>query len=296
MSKTIGFIGLGIMGKPMARNLMKAGYPLVVYNRTASKADELVAAGARQVGSPREVAESAEVIITMVADSPEVEQIILGPQGVLESVKAGSVVIDMSSISPVVTQKIAAELARKGAAMLDAPVSGGEIGAVQGTLSIMVGGDEAVFEEVRPILEKMGKSVVRVGEIGAGGFTKLSNQIIVAAALQAIAEGMVLAQKAGVDIQRVYEAIKGGMAGGRTLDMKIPLLAQHKFEPGFKMDLHIKDLKNALLAGKSLGVPLPATGLIHELFTACSAQGKGQKDHSVIYTLLEQLAGLQVNS
>jgi 2-hydroxy-3-oxopropionate reductase len=295
MSKTIGFIGLGIMGKPMARNLMKAGYPLMVYNRTASKADELVAAGAQQVGSPREVAQGAEVIITMVADSPEVEQIILGPQGVLESVKAGSVVIDMSSISPVVTKKIAAELARKGAAMLDAPVSGGEIGAVQGTLSIMVGGDEAVFEEVRPILEKMGKSVVRVGEIGAGGFTKLSNQIIVAAALQAIAEGMVLAQKAGVDIQRVYEAIKGGMAGGRTLDMKIPLLAQHKFEPGFKMDLHIKDLKNALLAGKSLGVPLPATGLIHELFTACSAQGKGQKDHSVIYSLLEQLAGLQAN-
>lgn len=295
MSKTIGFIGLGIMGKPMARNLIKAGYPLVVYNRTASKAEELVSAGARRVGSPREVAESGEIIITMVADSPEVEQVILGPQGVLETVKAGSVVIDMSSISPVVTKKIAAELARKGAAMLDAPVSGGEIGAVQGTLSIMVGGDEAVFEEVRPVLEKMGRSVVRVGEIGAGGFTKLSNQIIVAAALQAIAEAMVLAQKAGVDIQRVYEAIKGGMAGGRTLDMKMPLLTQHKFEPGFKMDLHIKDLKNALLAGKSLGVPLPTTGLIHELFTACSARGKGQKDHSVIYTLLEELAGLQVN-
>jgi 2-hydroxy-3-oxopropionate reductase len=292
MLRTIGFIGLGIMGKPMAQNLMKAGHPLVVYNRTASKAQELVSAGARQVGSPREVANHAEVIITMVADSPEVEQIILGSQGIVEAVKAGSVVIDMSSISPVVTKKIAAELAEKGVAMLDAPVSGGEIGATQGTLSIMVGGDEAVFEEVKPILEKMGKSVVRVGEIGAGGFTKLSNQIIVAAALQAIAEAMVLAQKAGVDIQRVYEAIKGGMAGGRTLDMKIPLLVQHRFEPGFKMDLHIKDLKNALLAGKSLGVPLPATGLIHELFTACSAQGKGQKDHSVIYTLLEQLAGL----
>src|SRR5262249_20517272 len=184
MAKTIGFIGLGIMGKPMARNLMKAGYPLMVYNRTASKADELVAAGARQVGSPREVALGAEVIITMVADSPEVGQMILGPQGVLESVKAGSVVIDMSSISPVVTKKIAAELARKGAAMLDAPVSGGEIGAVQGTLSIMVGGDEAVFEEVRPILEKMGKSVVRVGEIGAAGFPNPSNPIIFAPAPQ----------------------------------------------------------------------------------------------------------------
>jgi 2-hydroxy-3-oxopropionate reductase len=292
MLRTIGFIGLGIMGKPMAQNLMKAGHPLVVYNRTASKAQELVSAGARQADSPREVANHAEVIITMVADSPEVEQIILGPHGVVEGVKTGSVIIDMSSISPVVTKKIAAELAEKGVAMLDAPVSGGEIGATQGTLSIMVGGDEAVFEEVKPILEKMGKSVVRVGEIGAGGFTKLSNQIIVAAALQAIAEAMVLAQKAGVDIQRVYEAIKGGMAGGRTLDMKIPLLVQHRFEPGFKMDLHIKDLKNALLAGKSLGAPLPATALIHELFTACSAQGKGQKDHSVVYTLLEQLAGL----
>jgi len=292
MSKKIGFIGLGIMGKPMARNLMKAGYSLVVYNRTASKAQELVQAGAQQVGSPKEVAENSQIIITMVSDSPEVEEVILGPKGVIQGLKAGSVVIDMSSISPVVTQRIAAELSTKGATMLDAPVSGGETGAVQGTLSIMVGGDEEVFNEVKPVLEKMGKSVVRVGRIGAGGFTKLSNQIIVAAALQAISEALVLAQKAGVDIQLVYEAIRGGMAGGRTLDMKIPMFIQRDFEPGFKMDLHIKDLKNALLAGKSLGVALPSTGLIHELFTACRAQGKGQKDHSVIYTLVEQLAGL----
>jgi 2-hydroxy-3-oxopropionate reductase len=296
MLRTVGFIGLGIMGRPMARNLLKAGYPLVVYNRTTSKAQELAAAGARLVHSPGEVAQNAQTIITVVADSPEVEQVILGPEGVIESVRPGSVVIDMSSISPLVTHRIAAELAKKGIPMLDAPVSGGEIGAVQGTLSIMVGGDEAVFEEVRPILEKMGKSVVRVGSVGAGGFTKLSNQIIVAAALQAMAEAMVLAKKAGVDIQLVYDAIKGGMAGGRTLDMKIPLLVQHKFDPGFKMDLHIKDLKNALLAGKALSVPLPATALVHELFTACSAQGRGQKDHSVIYTLMEQLAGLPVNS
>jgi 2-hydroxy-3-oxopropionate reductase len=291
MSKKIGFIGLGIMGKPMATNLMKAGYPLVVYNRTASKAQELVQAGAQQAGSPQEVAEHSHIIITMVSDSPEVEEVILGPKGVIKGLKAGSVVIDMSSISPVVTQRIAAELSTKGATMLDAPVSGGETGAVQGTLSIMVGGDEKVFNDVKPLLEKMGKSVVRVGHIGAGGFTKLSNQIIVAAALQAISEALVLAQKAGVDIQLVYEAIKGGMAGGRTLDMKIPMLIRRNFEPGFKMDLHIKDLKNALLAGKSLGVALPSTGLIHELFTACSAQGKGQKDHSVVYTLVEQLAG-----
>jgi len=288
----IGFIGLGIMGKPMAMNLMKAGYPLTVFNRTPSKAQELVDAGARQARSPKEVAENSDIVITMVADSPDVEQVILGAEGVIEGVKPGSIVIDMSSISPIVTQEIAKALNQKGAVMLDAPVSGGEIGAVQGTLSIMVGGDEAIFNEVRPLLENMGKSVVRVGSTGAGGFTKLSNQIIVAAALTAISEAMVLARKAGVDIELVYEAIKGGMAVGRTLDMKIPMISRRHFEPGFKIDLHIKDLKNALLAGKSLGVPLPTTGLIHELFTSCSAQGKGQKDHSVIFALMEQLAGL----
>ena len=218
MSRAIGFIGLGIMGKPMARNLMKAGYPLVVYNRTASKAQELVSGGARQVGSSREVAGQAEVIITMVADSPEVEQVILGPQGVLETVKAGSVVIDMSSISPVVTKKIAAELARRSEWLCWTRRSAVErLEPFRGRSPSWSEGDEAVFEEVRPVLEKMGKSVVRVGEIGAGGFTKLSNQIIVAAALQAIAEAMVLAQKAGVDIQRVYEAIKGGHGGWTNL-------------------------------------------------------------------------------
>ena len=292
MPKTIGFIGLGIMGKPMAKNLINAGYPLVVYNRTSSKAQELVALGAHQVHSPKEVATRSEIIITMVADSPEVEQVILGPEGVSEGARPGSVVIDMTSISPIVTQTIAAELAKKNVAMLDAPVSGGEVGAIQATLSIMVGGDETVFNEAKPMLEKMGKSVVRVGAVGAGGFTKLSNQIIVAAALQAISEAFVLAQKAGVDLLLVYEAIKGGMAGGRTLDMKAPKIAERNFDPGFKMDLHIKDLKNALQAGKALGAPLPSTGLIHELFSACSAQGKGQKDHSVIFTLIEQMAGM----
>jgi 2-hydroxy-3-oxopropionate reductase len=292
MSKTIGFIGLGIMGKPMAKHLVKAGYPLVVFNRTASKAQELVEIGAIQATSPKEVARQSDIIITMVSDSPEVELVVLGPNGLIEGVKPGSIVIDMSSISPIVTQKIAAELAKRNVAMLDAPVSGGEIGAIQATLSIMVGGDEAVFTEVKPILERMGKSVVRVGAIGAGGFTKLSNQIIVAAALQAMSEALVLAKKAGVDMTLVYEAIKGGMAGGRTLDMKTPKLVERNFEPGFKIDLHLKDLKNALQAGRSLGVALPATGLIHELFSACSAQGKGQKDHSVIFTLVEQLAGM----
>jgi 2-hydroxy-3-oxopropionate reductase len=276
----------------MAKHLVSAGYPLVVYNRTASKAQELVAMGARQVNSPKEVAEVSEIIITMVADSPEVELVILGRAGVIEGVKPGNIVVDMSSISPIVTQRIAAALANKNVAMLDAPVSGGEVAAIQATLSIMVGGDDAVFNEVKPVLEKMGKSVVRVGSVGAGGFTKLSNQIIVAAALQAISEALVLAQKAGIDLLLVYEAIKGGMAGGRTLDMKAAKIAERNFEPGFKMDLHIKDLKNALQAGKALGVPLPSTGLIHELFGACSAQGKGQKDHSVIFTLIEQMAGM----
>ena len=293
MAQTIGFIGLGIMGKPMARNLIEAGYPLVVYNRTASKAAELVELGARQVESPKEVGASAEVVITIVSDSPEVESVVLGDNGVIAGIAEGGVVVDMSSISPITTQRIAAELKGRGVAMLDAPVSGGEIGAIQGTLSIMVGGEESVFSRVKPILDSMGKSVVRVGEIGAGGFAKLSNQIIVAGVLQAVSEAMVLAKKAGVDIQLVYEAIRGGMAGGRTLDMKIPAFVEGKFEPGFKMDLHIKDVKNALLAGKALGVALPSTGLVHELFSSCSAQGKGQKDHSVIFTLLEQLSGLR---
>ena len=293
MAQTIGFIGLGIMGKPMARNLIKAGYLLVVYNRTASKAAELVELGARQVESPREVGANAGVVITMVSDSPEVESVVLGANGVIEGIAEHGVVVDMSSISPITTQRIAAELSGRGVAMLDAPVSGGEIGAIQGTLSIMVGGEESVFSRVKPILESMGKSVVRVGEVGAGGFAKLSNQVIVAGVLQAVSEAMVLAKKAGVDIQLVYEAIRGGMAGGRTLDMKIPAFVEGKFEPGFKMDLHIKDIKNALLAGKALGVALPSTGLVHELFSSCSAQGKGQKDHSVIFTLMEQLAGLK---
>ncbi len=293
MAQTIGFVGLGIMGKPMAGNLIKAGYPLVVYNRTASKAAELVELGARQVESPREVGAGADVVITIVSDSPEVESVVLGGNGVIEGIAEGGVVVDMSSISPITTQRIAAALKGRGVAMLDAPVSGGEIGAIQGTLSIMVGGEESVFLRVKPILESMGKSVVRVGEIGAGGFAKLSNQIIVAGVLQAVSEAMVLAKKAGVDIQLVYEAIRGGMAGGRTLDMKIPAFVEGKFEPGFKMDLHIKDVKNALLAGKALGVALPSTGLVHELFSSCSAQGKGQKDHSVIFALMEQLAGLR---
>ncbi|MCY3757178.1 MAG: 2-hydroxy-3-oxopropionate reductase [Acidobacteria bacterium] len=292
MAQTIGFVGLGIMGKPMARNLIEAGYPLVVYNRTASKAAELVELGARQVESPREVGAGAGVVITMVSDSPEVESVVLGDNGVIEGIAEHSVVVDMSSISPITTQRIAAELKGRGVAMLDAPVSGGEIGAIQGTLSIMVGGEESVFLRVKPILECMGKSVVRVGEVGAGGFAKLSNQVIVAGVLQAVSEAMVLAKKAGVDIQLVYEAIRGGMAGGRTLDMKIPAFVEGKFEPGFKMDLHIKDIRNALLAGKALGVALPSTGLVHEMFSSCSAQGKGQKDHSVIFALMEQLAGL----
>ena len=293
MAQTIGFIGLGIMGKPMARNLIKAGYPLVVYNRTASKAAELVELGARQLVSPKEVGANAGVVITMVSDSPEVESVVLGDNGVIEGIAEHGVVVDMSSISPITTQHIAAELKGRGVAMLDAPVSGGEVGAVQGTLSIMVGGEESVFLRVKPILESMGKSVVRVGEVGAGGFAKLSNQIIVAGVLQAVSEAMVLAKKAGVDIRLVYDAIRGGMAGGRTLDMKIPAFVEGRFEPGFKMDLHIKDIKNALLAGKALGVALPSTGLVHELFSSCSAQGKGQKDHSVIFTLLEQMSGLR---
>jgi 2-hydroxy-3-oxopropionate reductase len=293
MAEKIGFVGLGIMGKPMARNLLKAGYELTVYDIVGEAVEEVVGDGAAPASSSREVAAATDKIITMLPDSADSERAILGEGGVLEGASAGKTIIDMSSIAPLVSQRIAAECAIKGVEMLDAPVSGGEIGAVQGTLFIMVGGEESVFLRVKPILESMGKSVVRVGEVGAGGFAKLSNQIIVAGVLQAVSEAMVLAKKAGVDIRLVYDAIRGGMAGGRTLDMKIPAFVEGRFEPGFKMDLHIKDIKNALLAGKALGVALPSTGLVHELFSSCSAQGKGQKDHSVIFTLLEQLSGLR---
>ena len=294
MLPQVGFIGLGIMGKPMAKNLLKAGYPLTVYNRTEGPITELVKEGAKRASSSKEVADKTEIMITMLPDSADSESAILGDSGVLEGAHEGSVIIDMSSIAPLVSQRIAAEAAKRKVDMLDAPVSGGEPGAIAGTLAIMVGGREEVYDRCLPILSALGKSVVRVGEVGAGNLVKLANQIIVAANIEAIGEALVLAQKAGVDPGLVYQAIRGGLAGSNALEAKAPLIMDRNFEPGFRIFLHQKDLHNALLTGKELGVPLPVTSLVQQMLGALINRGRGDKDHSAIVTFIEDMAGVEV--
>jgi 2-hydroxy-3-oxopropionate reductase len=290
----IGFIGLGVMGKPMAKNLLKAGHQLVVYDIVKEKVDDLVQAGAEPAENCSDAAGRGDVIILMLPDSPEVEAVMLGEEGVLEGARPNSIIIDMSSISPLVDMALEKKATEKNLKMLDAPVSGGEPGAVAGTLAIMVGGDASTFEEVEGILQIMGKSVVRVGEIGAGQFTKLANQILVAVHLQAMSEALVFAKKAGLDVQKVYDAVKGGLAGSNVLDAKVPLVLKRNYKPGFRIKLHIKDLKNALIAGRELGIPLPATALAQAFFEACDAAGRGDLDHGALITVTEELAKAQV--
>lgn len=290
----IGFIGLGIMGKPMAKNLMKAGFELVVHNRSVAPVKELMSEGAEGAHTPKETAEKSDMIITMLPDSPDVELVVLGENGIIEGAKEGTIIIDMSSISPVMTRKIDERVSEKGIKMLDAPVSGGEVGAIEGTLAIMVGGEKEVYEKCLPLLQAMGKSIVHVGGIGAGGSVKLANQIIVALNMEAMSEALVLGVKAGVDPKLLYEAIKGGFAGSRVLDAKINPILERKFDPGFKLKLHLKDLKNALNTARELNVPLPVTGLVHEMFQALNLDGKGEDDHSAIIKFVEGLAKTEV--
>ena len=294
MSPPIGFIGLGIMGKPMAKNLLKAGYSLTVHSRSQGPVDELVGDGAARASSGKEVAQGTEIIVTMLPDSADSERAILGENGVLEGAREDSVIIDMSSIAPLVSREIAAEAAKKNVEMLDAPVSGGEPGAVAGTLAIMVGGKQEVFDRCFPVLDVMGRSVVRVGDVGAGNFVKLANQIIVAANIEAIGEAFVLAQKAGIDPELVFQAIRGGLAGSNALEAKAPMIMERNFKPGFRIRLHQKDLHNALLTGKDLGVPLPVTSLVQQMLGALINQGRGDYDHSAITNFVEDLANTQV--
>jgi len=294
MKRKIGFIGLGIMGRPMAKNLLKAGYPLVVFDLNKDAIGELVRAGAIAASSSKEVAERTEVIITMLPDSPEVKEVIMGKDGVMEGVKPGSVVIDMSSINPLMSQEIEKELKKKGVEMLDAPVSGGEPGAIQGTLAIMVGGQDKVFKECIEILKDMGKNIVRVGEIGAGGFTKLVNQIIVALNIAAVGEAFTLGVKAGLDPQTVYQAIRGGLAGSAVLDAKAPMIFERNFKPGFKVKLHLKDLNNALSTGKALGVPLPLSSFIQQIFVSLIVENRGEEDHSALATFFEKMGRAEI--
>lgn len=291
MAQVIGFIGLGIMGRPMARNLLKAGHSLVVHSRSRGPVDEIVKAGATAAASPKDVAAQCDVLITMLPNSPDVEQVALGPGGIIEGARRGLIFADMSTISPIVSKKIGKALEAKGVAMLDAPVSGGEKGAIDGALSIMVGGDKATFERVLPIFQAMGKTITLLGPLGFGGFTKLANQIIVAVNLTALAEALTLGKKAGLDRDLLLTALAGGLAGSKCLEQKRANYVANTYNPGFKIDLHFKDLGLIMESARELGVPLPATAVVQELFNALRVKGRGGLDHSGVITLLEDLAG-----
>lgn len=290
----IGFIGLGIMGKPMARNLLKAGYPLIVYNRSQQAVLELAAEGAHAAVSPRDTAERSDIIVTMLPNSPEVHDVVAGPNGILEGCRKGQIVVDMSSIAPLVSRELHARLAEKGVEMLDAPVSGGQEKAEKGTLAIMVGGEAAALEKVRPILEKMGASVTLVGDSGAGQIAKLVNQTIVAVNIAAVAEGMALAEKAGVDPRKVFEAIRKGLAGSQCLEDKAPRMFESRYEPGFRVNLHIKDLNNVLETGHALHNSMPLASQLMEMMQTVSNSGHEALDHSALALYYEKMNNLSL--
>jgi 2-hydroxy-3-oxopropionate reductase len=289
----IGFIGLGIMGKPMAKNLLKAGYALVVFDINPAAVKEVAAAGAQAASSAKEVAQNTEIVITMLPNSPHVKAAVMGPQGVLDGAKPGVIIVDMSSISPLAAKEVAAKAAEKGIEMLDAPVSGGEPKAIDGTLSIMVGGKNEVFEKCKGILSKMGTSVVLCGDIGAGNTTKLANQIIVALNIAAMSEALVLGAKAGVNPETIYKAIRGGLAGSTVLDAKAPMVLSGNFKPGFRIELHIKDLANAINTAHEVGVPLPLTSQVMEIMQTLKVDGKAGNDHGGIVQFYEKLAKIE---
>lgn len=292
--RKIGFIGLGIMGKPMARNLIKAGNQLVVYDINAAAVSEIVDEGAEQGLSSRDVASKTELIITMLPNSPEVKEVTLGTKGVIEGARPGTILIDMSSIAPLAAIEVHEKLKEKGIAMLDAPVSGGEPKAIEGTLAIMVGGEQAVFDSIKEILMIMGSSAVLVGGIGSGNTTKLANQIIVALNIAAMSEAMVLATRANVDPEKVFKAIRGGLAGSTVLDAKMPLVLEGNFKPGFRIELHIKDLMNAMETAHDLDTPLLLTNQALEIMKALKVDGKQGDDHGGLIQFYENLADVKV--
>jgi 2-hydroxy-3-oxopropionate reductase len=291
---TIGFIGLGIMGKPMAKNLLKAGYSLLVYDVVAASVTELVNAGAKAGSSPKDVASQCDIVVTMLPNSPHVKTVVLGGNGVIDGAKPGTIVVDMSSIAPLASREIAEALAKKGIEMLDAPVSGGEPKAIDGTLSVMVGGKQAIFDKVKDLLLKMAGSVVLCGDIGAGNVTKLANQVIVALNIAAMSEAFVLATKAGVDPEKVFDAIKGGLAGSTVLNAKAPMVLAGNYKPGFRIELHIKDLQNALDTAHGTGTPVPLTSQVMEFMQAMKVDGKAGEDHGGLIQFYEKMAGIKV--
>ncbi len=291
----IGFIGLGIMGKPMSRNLIKSGYELVVCDKNRDAVEELVSQGAQAAANGSEVGRLCRVVITMLPNSPHVKEAVLGENGVIESAAAGTTLIDMSSIDPLASKEIGATLAQKQIEMLDAPVSGGEPKAINGTISVMVGGKKAIFDQYYDLMKAMAGSVVYVGDLGAGNVTKLANQIIVALNIAAMSEAFALAQQAGVSPELVFQAIRGGLAGSTVLDAKAPLVMDRKFNPGFRIELHIKDLANALHAAHQLSVPLPLTSQVMEIMQALKADGLEKEDHCSIIKYYEKMANLTVS-
>lgn len=286
----IGFIGLGIMGRHMANNLRNSGHELVVYDIIPALIEAVVGPGVEDAKSCREVAIKTDIVITMLPDGPEVEQAVLGPGGLLEGAHPGLVLVDMTSLSPMVSQKLAAACSAKGVGFLDAPVSGGEPKAIDGTLAIMVGGDQATFEAVAPVLRVLGSSITLTGKAGAGNVTKLANQIIVACNIAAMSEALVLADRCGVDAEVVFNAIKGGLAGSTVLNAKAPMVIARNFKPGFRICLHQKDLRNALLIAESKKVALPLTSLVQQMLMALMNRGSGDLDHSAIITFIEDMA------
>ena len=292
----IGFVGLGIMGTPMVKNLLNAGYELVVHDLNRDAVRNLVAAGAEPANSPQEVAQKSQVMITMLPDSPHVEAVALGPDGLIEGVSVGDYYLDMSSIAPSTAIKVAEEMAAVGVKCLDAPVSGGDVGAINATLSIMVGGDENVFDEMQPIFQALGKTITLCGQNGAGQTVKACNQIQVAANFVGLAEALVLGAKAGVDPAIIVEVLSGGYAQTRVMDVRGMRIVHGDFEPGFKSRFHFKDLNIIMKTGNDYGVPLPVTSLMHELFAAMMAAGRGDMDHSGIITVLEDLARVEARS
>ena len=294
MVERLGFIGLGIMGVPMVRNLVEAGFEVTVYNRTRSKAEQLADEGVGIAGSPGELAVENSVVITMVSDTPDVESVILGENGIIESIKPDSVVIDMSTISPQATQRIAVQLGEKKAHMLDAPVSGGEQGAIDGTLSIMVGGDARILERCRPVLEAMGKDIIHVGSNGMGQTVKLMNQILVVGNLNAVVEALIFAQKQGVDLEKAIDAVKGGAAGSWQLANLAPRIIKRDFRPGFMVDLMHKDLRLIMESAESMGLTLPVTSSVNQMFHSLQSAGEGRSGTQVLVRVLERLSGIEV--
>jgi 2-hydroxy-3-oxopropionate reductase len=296
VKERVGFVGLGIMGTPMARNLIEAGFELVLYNRTREKAEALAERGAEIAASPREAAAKSDVTITMLPGPPEVEELVAGEGGLLEGARDGSLLMDMSTSSPVLARELARRAGERGIGILDAPVSGGDVGAIEGTLSIMVGGSEDDFERAKPIFETLGKTVVRVGGAGAGQVAKAANQIVVALTIEAVSEALVLGSKAGVDPAKIVEALSGGLAANKVMEIKGAKLLSHEFEPGGKIEFQRKDLKIALAAAREYGVPLPITAMVEAMFGALEARGRGEWDHSALLTLLEDWSRHEIGS